>query len=66
MYDTVQEERLLVRCRTGSRSIEYTLEASPLSDRGQVVIDAALDEQTLDLDGHHDQDGVDVSVDEAS
>ena len=41
---------------------------SPVGDRGQAVIDTALDEQTLDLCGPDDRDYVeaDVSIDEAS
>ena len=35
LYDTVQEEHLLVRYKTGSRSVEYALEARPLSDHSQ-------------------------------
>ena len=66
LSDTIQEEKLLVRCETGRRSVEYALEASPLSDREQAVINAALDEQALDLDSPYGQDDVNVSVDEAS
>ena len=61
LHDTV-----LVRCETGGRSVEYALEVSPSIDRRQAVINAALDEQALDLDGNLDRDDVNVSVDEAS
>ena len=66
LYVTVQEEQLLMRFSTGKRSTEYALDASLVSDRGQRDIDAALDDQALDLDAHHSQDDVNVSVDEAS
>ena len=65
-YDSVQEKRLLLSCRRGGRRVEYALEASPSDDHGLAVNDAALDERALDLDSHHDQDDVDVSVEEAS
>ena len=66
LYDTIQQEKLLLWCKTGRRSMQYTIEASLVSDCGQRDIDAALDEQTLDLDAHHSQDDIDISVDEAS
>ena len=65
LYDTVQEEQLLVRFKTGEWSIEYALDASPVSDHSQRDIESALDVQALDLDAHS-QDNVNVSVDEAS
>ena len=64
LYDTVQEEQLLVRFKAGEQSVEYALDPSPVSDHGQR--DSALDDQALDLDAHHSQDDVNVSVDEAS
>ena len=66
LYDTVQEEKLLVRFETDARSVEYALHASPVSDREQRDIDAALDDQALDLDANHSQDDVNVSVNDAS
>ena len=66
LYDTVQGEKLLVCCETGRRSVEYALEASPVSDCGQADIDAALDDHALDLDGPCDLDDMNVSIDEAS
>ena len=55
-----------MRFETDGRSVQYALYASPVSDRGQGDIDAALDDQALDLDAHHSHDDVNVSVDEAS
>ena len=66
LYDTVQEEKLLVLCATGGRSVEYALEASLLSERRQGVINAALDKWALDLYCPYGQEDVNVSVDEAS
>ena len=66
LYDTVQVEQLLMRFKTGERSVEYALDASPVSDHSQQDIDSVLDDQALDLDAHHSQDDINVSVDEAS
>ena len=66
LYDTVQEEKLLVQFKTGGRSVEFALNASQVSDHGQRDIDSALDDQALDLDAHHSLDNINVSVNEAS
>ena len=52
--------------RPGGRSVEYALEASPVSDHGQTNINAALDDQALDLDDPYGLNNTNVSVDEAS
>ena len=66
LYDTVQEEKLLVRFKTGGRSVEYALNASPVNDHGQRDIDGALEDQALHLDAHHSLDDDNASVDVAS
>ena len=35
LYDTVQEEKLLVQFKSCERSVEHALDASPVSDHGQ-------------------------------
>ena len=51
LYDTVQEEKLLVWCETGGWSVEYALKARPVSDCGQRDIDTALDDQAQHPEG---------------
>ena len=53
-------------CRRYRRSVEYALEDSQSDDRCQAVIDAALDEQELDLDSNNVRIDYEASVDEAS
>ena len=43
-------QHIQISCVQGGRSVEYALERSPSGDRGQAVLDAALDDQALDLD----------------
>ena len=43
----------------GGRSVEYALECEPDSDNEQAVINAALDDQALDMDR---RDKLDVSL----
>ena len=68
LYNRVQEEDLAIQCSKDSRTVCYTVERSPRDDRRQAVIDAALDEQALDLCGNHERDQIDanVSMEEAS
>ena len=49
-FDDIKEERLRISCVRGEWSIDYALECCPDSDNKQVVINAALDDQALDMD----------------
>ena len=53
-------------CDRKGRSVEYALENSPSDDRGQAVINTALDEQALDLDYRDDLDMSLISIDKAT
>ena len=66
LYDVDQQKSILVSCDREGRSVDNALEDSPSGDRSQVVIDAALDEQNLDLDYRDDLDVSLISIDEAS
>ena len=53
-------------CDRKGRSVEYALEEGPSYDHGEAVINAALDEQTLDLDIKDDLDVSLISIDKKS
>ena len=46
--------------------MEYALEKGPADDHGEAVINAALDEQALDLDFRDDLNMSLISIDETS
>ena len=65
-YDNIQEEKLRISCTRGEWHLEYALECEPDEDCEQAVINAALDEQALDMDQRDELDGSFISIDETS
>ena len=49
-YDNIQGETIRISCTRDGRNVKYALECEPDYDLEQAVINAALDDQALDID----------------
>ena len=65
-YDNIQEEKIRISCTRDRRNVEYALECKPDYDLQQAVINAALNDQALDMDCRDKLDGSFISIDETS
>ena len=65
-YDNIQEEKIRISCTGDGWNVEYALECEPDYDLELSVINAALDDQAMDMDRRDELDGSFVSIDETS